>query len=355
MLIYWLLFFYCFVLSISKFNFEINKIKIYSFFFCFFYFFLTLIIGLRSEVGGDWYHYLKFIEIAKHQPLSEHIFITDPSYAILNWLSSNLNLGPYFVNLVCAALFSYGLIYFAKAQTQPWLVLLISIPYLVIVVAMGYTRQSVAISFAMIGLVFLQNGKILKFILFLFLAITFHKSAFILLTLAFLSGRKKFFTFIGIILLGCLLYFILISEHIDNLISGYIVDQYDSSGASIRVLMNVFPGFLFILFRNRFNLNVIQKNFWTLMAISSFLLLFLLFISPSSTAVDRLALYWIPLQLFVLSRIPQALSSNFSNQIFILLIISLYLLAILFIWLFFADNRYYWIPYKFYPLEFLWK
>ena len=33
----------------------------------------------------------------------------------------------------------------------------------------------------------------------------------------------------------------------------------------------------------------------------------LLVVSPSSTAVDGVALYWIPLQLFVMSRLPNAL------------------------------------------------
>ena len=44
------------------------------------------------------------------------------------------------------------LIRFCLAQADPWLSVLIAIPYMVIVVAMGYTRQAVALGILMVGL-----------------------------------------------------------------------------------------------------------------------------------------------------------------------------------------------------------
>ena len=65
----------------------------------------------------------------------------------------------------------------------------------------------------------------------------------------------------------------------------------------------------------------------------------------SSTAVDRLALYLIPLQLFVGSRIPDAslfgIPPTSWNQLLIALSLS-----VLMVWLLFAGHSEYWLPYR---------
>jgi hypothetical protein len=67
---------------------------------------------------------------------------------------------------------------------------------------------------------------------------------------------------------------------------------------------------------------------------------------PSSTAIDRLALYIIPLQLAVLSRLPIAFNRSGSLR----LVIMAYSAGVLFVWLNFAKHAEYWLPYQFYPL-----
>ena len=81
---------------------------------------------------------------------------------LLNWFAGRNDLGIWFVNTVCGAIFSYGLIAFARSQPRPWLALVVAVPYLIIVVAMGYTRQAAAIGFAMLGLVQLSKGSFLS-------------------------------------------------------------------------------------------------------------------------------------------------------------------------------------------------
>ena len=62
-----------------------------------------------------------------------------------------------------------------------------------------------------------------------------------------------------------------------------------------------------------------------------------LFFSASSTAVDRLSLYLIPLQIFVGSRLPDTrlfgINPGYWNQLLVLLSLS-----VLLVWLFFAGN-----------------
>ena len=76
-----------------------------------------------------------------------------------------------------------------------------------------------------------------------------------------------------------------------------------------------------------------------------FVALGLLLASPSSTAVDRSSLYLIPLQLFVLSRVPLAFSNKPTPSVFLKIAVILYSMVVQFIWLNYADNARDWVPY----------
>ena len=84
---------------------------------------LTLMIGLRHKVGGDWFTYVEHITLASYETLLGAVSLGDPAYSLLNWVAAKTGLGPYFVNTVCAALFSWGLLVFCRAQPRPWLAL----------------------------------------------------------------------------------------------------------------------------------------------------------------------------------------------------------------------------------------
>jgi hypothetical protein len=357
MLIYWIFFLILFLISFLKFryyyfnNYLINQELNLKWRFT--SIFIALFIGLRHQVGGDWFNYIEIFNLIKIKNISDVLSGSDPLYGLINWIFSNFEYGPYWVNLICGYIFTWGLFIFCRAQPQPWLALAISLPYLITVVAMGYTRQGVAIGIVMAGLVFLKNGSILKFSICLFLAIAFHKSAIIILPLVIFAGRKNIYSLIGIFLFGTLMFFLFVVEYIDSLFSGYIIDQYESSGAQIRVLMNAFPAAIFLGFRRRFKLSHYEESFWSWMSISALFILIILFISPSSTAVDRIALYWIPLQLFVFSRLPQAMAKSYIIQYQYLFLIFIYFSLIFYVWLFHAQYRYFWIPYKSFPVELL--
>jgi hypothetical protein len=109
------------------------------------------------------------------------------------------------------------------------------------------------------------------------------------------------------------------------------------------------------LFINKFKLSNEESSFWKWMSWGAILFIPLLIVSPSSTAVDRVALYWIPLQLFVLSRLPIALGKmNSKNTIYVYMVI-VYSGLVHFVWLMYADTSSSWLPYKFYPWIWLWK
>jgi hypothetical protein len=320
------------------------------------YFLLALMIGLRHEVGGDWLPYLDKVTAATSVSFEETFFHGDPANSLLNWIAAQSGLGVYLVNSIFGLLFTWGLLAFCRNQPRSWLALVVAVPYLITVVAMGYSRQGVAIGLAMLGLVALANKNVIKFALWIVLASMFHKSAVILFPLAVLAGTRRWFlTVFMVVLSTALLFGLLLQDAVDGLVAGYVDAQYESTGAAIRVAMNALPATLFLLLRRRFALPPAQRTFWTWMAFGALAFVVLLYVSPSSTAVDRVALYWIPLQLFVWSRVPDAMGRpGWANAFWVYTVIG-FSAVVHFVWLFFATHSYLWLPYQFYPWVWLWR
>ncbi len=315
---------------------------------------LVLVVGLRHEVGGDWETYLLHMGWGYERTFFEALADKDPAYGLLNWLVAQFGGNIYAVNTVCALLFTWGLMSFCRVQPRPWLALVVALPYLVTVVAMGYTRQGTAIGLVMLGLVALGRGQVLRFVLWTAVAATFHKSAVVLIPLALLSGRRiRLGTLLWVVPATAALFVLIMLDSVDALATNYLGREYDSQGAAVRVAMNALPGALFLALRHRFALLPQHQRFWTWMSVGGLLFTVALAVSPSSTAVDRVALYWIPLQVFVWSRLPNALGQpNGANAGWVWTTVG-YSALVLLVWLVLGGHAYLWIPYRWWPLELL--
>lgn len=312
--------------------------------------FLTLFIGLRFQVGGDWQTYFLLVERFFGLSLAEVFLKSEPGYGLMNWIGANWFGGVFMVNIICGLIFSIGLLAFCRAQPRPWLALTLAFPYLIIVVAMGYSRQGVAIGLEMLALLAIQRDRLLQFFVLIALAASFHRPVLILLVLpaATISGSLRFSQLIRIALLAGAafgLYSSVLAPDVDYYVEAYVESGYQSQGALIRVALCLLPAVTFLFNRRRFQLSMNTQRIWTLlslMAVASFIGLVTV---ASSTAVDRLALYLLPLQLFVGSRLPGTrllgLSPSSWNQLLIL-----FSLVVMLIWLCFAKNAYAWLPYS---------
>lgn len=313
---------------------------------------LIVVIGLRFRVGCDWSTYQDLFHYARYASFSTALDLSDPAFGALNWLVSSIGLGVWAVNLVCAAIFTWGLVSFCRWQPNPPLAMLVAVPYLVIVVAMGYTRQSAALGFIMLALTQFQRGSAKGVIVFLICAILFHKASILMFPFFGLAyGRNLVFSAIVFGILSYAAYRLFVSNSVNLLVYGYIKQEYSSSGAVIRVVMNVVPALLLLGFRNRFGLSRNDRRLWILLSLASLAALILLFVIPSSTVVDRAALFLIPLQVFVLSRVPSALSPKGRHSMLLVAAILVYALAVEMVWLNLGQFSRCWIPYR----SYLWR
>jgi len=310
---------------------------------------LTIMIGLRFKVGGDWYPYTRIFQSLRLMNLGTALDSIEPGYALINWGVGHSGLDMLYVNLLCACIFTYGFLGFCRDQPNPTLAVLVGIPYLVIVVAMGYTRQGAALGLVMAALTSYSRGSIVRMAFYLAAAVMFHRSAIIVIPLiALAASRRRVLTVVLLGLIAGVMYYLIVSASLDRLFASYVTARYDSSGAGIRIAMNLIPASIYLLFWRRFPLDRDQRRLWMIFSAGSFVALLLLLITPSSTAVDRAALYLIPLQLFVLSRVPLVFSGGVKASNALKTVVILYSAAIQFVWLNYADNAGQWVPYRSY-------
>lgn len=301
----------------------------------------TLMIGTRYQVGADWVSYLRVIQNLQFAPFSDAMLTADTGYGILNWMMVQSGMGMTGVNLVCGAIFIWGLLDFSWHTPNPWLAVMVAIPYLLIVVAMGYTRQSVALGFEFLALRMLAEGKYRRFFLLILGAAAFHKTAILLSLLGIFSGPNPLTPVRSLLgaALGYVSFLAFLEDHYESLLKNYIDAKLDSSGGLIRVLMNALPGAIFLAYYRVWKRKAPTGGPWLLFSIAS--VLCVLVVQQATTAVDRLALYLAPLQLQIWSNLPLL-----SKSMLLKTAIAAYHAVVLFVWLTYATHSRFWVPYQ---------
>ena len=294
------------------------------------------LIGLRWETGGDWFNYVELIERVRWVTLGYALTQDDPAYNVMNWLAARTNFGMRLISIVSGIVMAFGLSIFCRNQPRPWLALTLAVPYLIIVLGMGYIRQGI-----------LQNSSVMRYAAVVGIGALFHSSAAIFIPLAAaIRAKGRALTVLWLVPVAAVSVYALRSR-VSLLWTNYVDAEYNSGGALIRVLITAFAGATFLLFRKRYDLNKHELALWTWLAIIAVGFLLLLRVLPSSTAVDRIALYWLPLQLFVFSRLPEALSvDRQARRLVAFAVVAAYALT-LWIWLNYAENAWQWVPYTF--------
>ena len=308
---------------------------------------LIILIGLRWQIGTDWGVYDIMLQLTSSSADAANHLNIEPGYQLLNWIAASRGWGLWFPNLICSIIFTYGLVVLCREQPNPWLALVVATPYLIIAVAMGFTRQSAAVGFIMVALVQFTKGKYARMFISIGLATTFHISAIAMAPMFAMAivGRAAVSAALGIIF-GFVLYFAF-SERIAERLVVYSVYQYQAAGVIPRLVMSIIAGVIFLIWRKRFSNRPNELRLWTLFSLVSFMTLGMLAFVSSSTVVDRLGIFLVPLQIFVMARLPRIFNREHQESISIVFGIILYSLAVEVVWLYFGvEAKWYWIPYK---------
>lgn len=309
----------------------------------------AVMIGSRFDVGGDWRSYEFMFAFVRNVSFERALNFGDPGYQALNWIVQEWNGEIWWVNAVSAALFAWGLLRLCQIQPRPLLAVLVAVPYLIIVVAMGYTRQSIAIGILMAGLASLgRGGSVIRFAIYVAFAALFHRTAVLVLPLVIFAGeRNRILNVVAGIAAFVLFFDLFLSDATDQFVKSYIETRYSSQGAWIRVILNLIPALLLLVKPGRFGFTPQEEKVWRYIAITACFMPIILLATPSSTAVDRMALYLMPLQIVVLARAYLL----FANPRFGVAALIAYSLMVQAVWLNFASHARLWLPYKSFIFE----
>ncbi len=342
MSIYWIFYSLISIFSLKLIKFETNLSKLLNFIFLII---LIVFIGLRYDVGGDWDIYKNdFYENISSFNLLKFDYVRDFGYEFLSYLIFKLEFEIYVLNLILAVLFVYSLNKFSINFTDNyWIIFVIAFPYLITVGAMGFVRQAAAVSFILLSLCYFQKKDLIKFLIIFLGALLFHKSSAILLPFLLISNLKLNIKFNLIIIILFFLAYIIISPEIAR-ISSYFSEssKYSSLGVIPRIILNLLPGLMFLLFfkKLRFNNNIDI----VIILITFFQILILFFINDNtSTFIDRLIINFYFIQLLVFSRLYLILPSH---KIAINILIIIFYAMIYYTWMQYSAHSYAWIPYK---------
>jgi hypothetical protein len=305
---------------------------------------LMVLIGLRDHVGHDWNNYMKMFYRDESRDLIGAATSVEPAYTLLDWFSSRLGWDVYGVNSVCAAILVSGLFAFCRRQPNFWRTLAMSIPVMVIGIGMGATRQATAIGLLMFAFNAFVDRKLIRYLIFVSLAVLFHRTAAVFFLPAWFIHNR--FSILPLVI-GGLTFFVISNFFLKDAMS-YYTDSYVgadivASGALPRIAMNVAAAGAFFYFRRRWAELYDDAPFFTLMSGVTILMSLAVFNSPAAT--DRMSMYLLPIQVAIFSRLPEMFDRTRRTAV-TLAVFGLYA-AVLFVWLnfsYFATTS--WLPYR---------
>ncbi len=307
----------------------------------------VLVATLRYNIGGDWQTYDAMYDSIRVDTFYEAMGDTDPAFGIVMWVAGQFDLGIYYVNGFCAFLIGLGVIRAAQGTREPWLGVLIAVPYLLIVVGMGYIRQGAAIGMILLAIDALRRGNRGRTIAFLALAAGFHSTASVVFPLFgyAMSQRRKVLA-LALSIIGVAVFIAVLAPRLTEFETGYINAEYESGGALTRLLMSLLPSLLLLVRRRAFIDSPRTRTIWLGLAIANCCAAVALVLSPSSTAVDRMALYFSVIQILVMGDIADLANVRMPATMLMRILVIALAASIQSVFLIFASHAFAWVPYQ---------
>lgn len=327
-----------------------SKIEIKNYLRFLFMFLLVLIIGLRHEIGGDFFAYVNAGRVGGY-----YRTIDDTLLSLIYLISYEyLFFGIYGVQLICAIIFIISLNIFLSSLKDYELGLIIFIPVGIIIGAMGYVSQTLALSFGMLAINSINKKQFVSYLIFVLLGILSHISGlfFLIFSLAYFKFNIQNIIKVSIIgIIFFLILYLLNKEEIDRNIYYYLGagKHLISLGALPRYFFSIISSLLFLFYIRKRIVNSNLKKVNTIFSLLVIILLPLIF--SSSTFVDRINLYLIPFQAYVFTTFISLLEHKYIKRLINSVVIILYGSSLL-VWLVLGSHSKHWLPYKIFPFQY---
>src|SRR6266852_2356121 len=153
--------------------------------------FLFLFVGFRYEVGCDWKGYEFLFDAARYWTMDDSLQGSEPAFSIIVYLLNYSDLDYPYINVISAAIFFIGLCVLARRQPDPLSVLILAFPVLIINLSMSGIRQAMALGVLCVAYNAFVDRKLIRYVVLVMFAASFHSSAMAFLVLAPFIGRER--------------------------------------------------------------------------------------------------------------------------------------------------------------------
>ena len=325
---------------------KISTLETYCWIFTTFY--LSVFIGLRYEVGGDWSIYLNFFD-EYNQLFNINLLSTFLDhglfYVIINKISYYIGSGYIGVNFICAIIFMTALSSFLYSSKNRWLGMLVSFPIIIVILGMGYTRQGLAFAFSLLLLKSLENNRLYLSFIYLILAILSHQTALMLLSffIFYFWYHKKYSDLIKLIIIPIFFGFIF-WDKLAHLLYFYVGSgQHMTAFGSIpRASLIIIIAVLFLFFRKK-HVYMTKYQIYIFTWIAYLIIVIAPFSFVSTITTDRLLFYLYSLKVAFIS-FANLEDKKINAVVFFIISIYVFYLAV---WMHFGHNSSSWVPYNF--------
>lgn len=162
---------------------------------------MTLIVGLRYNVGADYKSYYRIFELIESG--QAHLTNVELGYKLLNEVLCYLGGTYYTVNIVIAALtFLFIILAIDRLSVDYFYSVYLYITLFFFYHAMNQTRQQLAIAIEMYAISYIEKKQLRYFVLWTIIASLFHTSVIVFLVMYFLKNisisKKTLILYLGV-------------------------------------------------------------------------------------------------------------------------------------------------------------
>ena len=276
------------------------------------------IIGLRYDIGPDWFAYTTHFERYGNMAIGELIAEGEFGWSLLVLLVDETGWGMTGMTMIAAIVYCLGVFAIARVCQEPMLAVVAAVPYLSIAVAMSGMRQAMAMGFIFLILAKWYRWPLTAKLSLILLASTFHFSALALLAVVVFEARMSLIQRLVIagFITGVITYAVAsTAARMDEYAKNYGTGGYaaDAQGALFHVLLTAAPALVYFLFRRRW-----VKVYGRLPVIDLFAgvgvaALFFVFLFP--TVTDRMTLYFAGVALIIQANLPRLWRTQFERYV----------------------------------------
>lgn len=214
---------------------------------------MSLIIGLRQNVGADYESYQKIYEYLNNVFLYKYSYYpVEKGYEFINILCGKLGIPYWGVNMIIAILTNIFIVLAIKQfNVNALLAVYLYISFFLFYHSMNQTRQGLAMAIGLYALAQLSNGRNIRFVILVILASLFHLSALLYLVLLLLSkiiiNKKIVFFYIMGAIAALLGYNFIVSVLLYTKYGLYFGSYYDKQ-ASVSTIFNLIIRIILLIF-----------------------------------------------------------------------------------------------------------